>query len=356
MDEPRDTDEQDGTGQAPESRAGLPGGLAEGPAGPAGSAEPAAPDTRQEQAEPGPKSETKAEAKVGTEDKAAPAAPQEGRPGEPGRPGRLERWARHADALWRPVLDLVEVIGAHLLLLGQVFFWTIRRPYRVRIYLEAMDFVGVGSLLIVALVGTFVGMVFSLQSVSAFRQFQAESFVGSTVALALTRELAPVFTSIMVAARAGSAMATELGSMRITEQIDALSTLAINPVQYLVAPRIVAATMMSPLLAMVFNVVGMLGAYFVAVGLQGVDRGVFIDRTRWFLDANDIMQGLVKATVFGLALSLISCYQGFNAAGGAKGVGIATTRAVVGSFVTILVLDYFLTDIWLALFSKANYQ
>lgn len=292
------------------------------------------------------------EAKAGAEAEQASAAPQE--KGQKRRE-RLERWARYTDALWRPALNLVEVIGAHLLLLGQVFFWTIRRPYRARIYLEAMDFVGVGSLLIVALVGTFVGMVFSLQSVSAFRQFQAESFVGSTVALALTRELAPVFTSIMVAARAGSAMATELGSMRITEQIDALATLAINPVQYLVAPRIVAATVMAPFLAMVFNVVGMLGAYLVAVGLQGVDRGVFIDRTRWFLDANDIAQGLVKATVFGLALSLISCYQGFFAGGGAKGVGIATTRAVVGSFVTILVLDYFLTDIWLTLFSRASY-
>ena len=140
-----------------------------------------------------------------------------------------------------------------------------------------MDFVGVGSLLIVSLIGTFVGMVFSLQSVSAFRQFQAEAFVGSTVAIALTRELAPVFTSIVIAARAGAGMATELGSMRITEQIDALSTLAVNPVQYLVAPRVVASTLMAPLLALLFNFVGMLGAYFVAVKLQGVDSGVFVD-------------------------------------------------------------------------------
>ncbi|HEX2574149.1 MAG TPA: ABC transporter permease [Polyangia bacterium] len=300
-----------------------------------------------------PATPTAPEMKAGAEAEQAPAAPQERRQRQR---ERLERWGRYTDALWRPLLNLIEVIGAHLLLLGQVVFWTVRRPYRVRIYFEAMDFVGVGSLLIVALVGTFVGMVFSLQSVSAFRQFQAESFVGSTVALALTRELAPVFTSIMVAARAGSAMATELGSMRITEQIDALATLAINPVQYLVAPRIVAATVMAPFLAMVFNVVGMLGAYAVAVGIEGVDRGVFIERTRWFLDANDIAQGLVKAVVFGLALSLISCYQGFFAGGGAKGVGIATTRAVVGSFVTILVLDYFLTDIWLTLFSRVNYS
>ena len=258
------------------------------------------------------------------------------------------------DSLWGPPIALVEAIGSHLVLLGNVFFWTFRRPFRVRVYLEAMDFVGVGSVFIVGLVGLFVGMVFSLQSVSAFRQFGAESFVGSTVALALTRELAPVFTSIMVAARAGSGMATELGSMRTTEQIDALSTLAVNPVQYLIAPRVWASVFMAPLLCLLFNAVGMAGAYLVAVILQGVDRGVFVENTRWFLDSNDILQGVVKATIFGLSLSLVSCYQGYNASGGAKGVGIATTRAVVGSFVTILTLDYFVTDIWLTLFSKGN--
>jgi phospholipid/cholesterol/gamma-HCH transport system permease protein len=258
------------------------------------------------------------------------------------------------DAMWRPLLKVVSAAGDHLLLLGQVFAWAVRRPYRARVYVEAMEFVGVGSVLIVGLVGLFVGMVFSLQSVSAFRQFGAESYVSSTVAIALTRELAPVFTSIVVAARAGAGMATELGSMRITEQIDALSTMAVNPVQYLVSPRVIASTIMAPMLAMLFIAVGMGGAYFVAVSLQGVDRGIFMENARWFLDINDILQGLAKATFFGLALSLISCYQGFYATGGAKGVGIATTRAVVGSFVTILVLDYFLTDIWLSIFTRSR--
>jgi phospholipid/cholesterol/gamma-HCH transport system permease protein len=266
----------------------------------------------------------------------------------------LEKLGRLVDALWRPLFVALDVVGEHLLLLTRVIAWAFRRPFRVRVYVEAMEFVGVGSLLIVGLVGTFVGMVFSLQSVSAFRQFGAESYVSSTVAIALTRELAPVFTSIVVAARAGAGMATELGSMRITEQIDALSTLAVNPVQYLVTPRVIASTIMVPMMAMLFVCVGMGGAYFVAVTLQGVDRGIFVENARWFLDANDLLQGLCKATFFGLALSLISCYQGFNASGGAKGVGIATTRAVVGSFVTILVLDYFLTDIWLSVFSKTR--
>src|SRR5678815_5434889 len=212
-----------------------------------------------------------------------------------------------------------------------------------------MEFIGVQSLLIVTMVGTFVGMVFSLQLVSALRQFGTDSFIGATLGLALTRELAPVFTSIVVAARAGAGMATELGSMRITEQIDALSTLAVNPVQYLVTPRILASLLMVPLLAILFIWVGMVGGYGVAVWLMGVDRGTFIENARWLVDTKDMMQGVIKATVCGGALSLISCFQGFHASGGAKGVGIGTTRAVVGSFVTILVLDYFLTDIILAL-------
>jgi phospholipid/cholesterol/gamma-HCH transport system permease protein len=266
----------------------------------------------------------------------------------------LERLALGADALWRPLLRAVEIGGDHLRLLTQVVAWSVRPPFRVRVFLEQMEFVGVGSLLIVGLVSLFVGMVFALQSVSAFRTFGAESYVSSTVALALTRELAPVFTSIVVAARAGAGMATELGAMRTTEQIDALSTMAVSPVQYLVAPRVIATTIMVPLLAMLFIAVGMGGAYLVAVVLQGVDRGIFLENTKWFLDSNDLLQGLAKATFFGVDLSLISCFQGYNATGGAKGVGIATTRAVVGSFVSILVLDYFLTDIWLSIFTKAR--
>jgi phospholipid/cholesterol/gamma-HCH transport system permease protein len=140
--------------------------------------------------------------------------------------------------------------------------------------------------------------------------------------------------------------------MRITEQIDALATLAVNPVQYLVTPRVLASTIMAPLLAMLFIFVAMLGGYLVAVDLLGVDPGVFVEEARWIVDGADILQGLIKATIFGCALATISCAQGFFASGGAKGVGIGTTRAVVGSFVTILVLDYFLTDIILVLQHK----
>ena len=194
--------------------------------------------------------------------------------------------------------------------------------------------------------------MFALQLVSALRQFGGDQFVGATLGIALTRELAPVFTSIVIAARAGAGMATELGSMRITEQIDALATMAVNPVQYLVTPRVVAGTLMVPLLSLLFVTMAMAGGYGVAVWLEHVDPGVFVENARWLVETKDLVQGLVKATVFGCALTVISCAQGFNASGGAKGVGIGTTRAVVGSFVTILVLDYFLTDIILVLQHK----
>jgi phospholipid/cholesterol/gamma-HCH transport system permease protein len=268
---------------------------------------------------------------------------------DPPKPSTWDKIVRLVDRLWASPTKLVEIVGAHMILLGQSWFWLLKPPFRWKTLIEAMEFIGVQSLLIVTMVGTFVGMVFALQLVSALRQFGTDSFIGSVLGLALTRELAPVFTSIVVAARAGAGMATELGSMRITEQIDALSTLAVNPVQYLVTPRILASIIMVPLLAILFISVGMVGGYGVAVWLMGVDRGTFMENARWLVDTKDIIQGVIKATVFGGALSLISCFQGFHASGGAKGVGIGTTRAVVGSFVTILILDYFLTDIILSL-------
>jgi phospholipid/cholesterol/gamma-HCH transport system permease protein len=272
----------------------------------------------------------------------AAAAPE---PAEPDRPNVL---VRLADQIIAVPVDFIEEVGNLFILFGQTVSWLIRRPYRFRLFFQAMDFVGVGSVAIVCLVGLFSGMVFALQSVEAFRTFQAESFVGSTVAIALCRELAPVFTGIMITARAGSAIATELGTMRITEQIDALATCAVNPVQYLVVPRVIAGLLMTPVMCMVFIGIGLVGAYGIAVWYKGVDPGIFIANIRWYADPRDIFQGLIKATVFGVLLTLIGCYQGFYASGGARGVGIATTKAVVHAAVTVLVIDYFLTEIILA--------
>ena len=280
------------------------------------------------------------------------AGPDDAAPAPPEATGVWATTVRVVDKLWEQPTKLVELVGDHMMLFGQAMFWLFRRPFRPLVFIEAMEFIGVQSVLIVSLIGLFVGMVFSLQLVSALRQFGTEAFVGATLGIALTRELAPVFTCIVIAARAGAGMATELGSMRITEQIDALATLAVNPVQFLVTPRVVAATIMAPLLAMLFICIGMFGGYAVAVWLMGVDRGLFVERARWIVDQRDLVQGLVKATIFGCALAVISCAQGFYASGGAKGVGIGTTRAVVGSFVTILIIDYFLTDIILVIQSR----
>lgn len=256
------------------------------------------------------------------------------------------------DKAWSLPTALIEQIGAHVMLFLSAVRWLFKPPFRVGVLIEAMEYIGVQSLLIVVMIGLFVGMVFALQLTSALRTFGTEGFVGATLGIAVTRELSPVFTSIVIAARAGAGMATELGSMRITEQIDALATLAVNPVQYLVTPRVLAGTIMVPLMSLLFVAMAMTGGYGVAVWLEHVDPGVFVENARWLVDTKDLVQGVVKATVFGTALTVISCTQGFNASGGAKGVGIGTTRAVVGSFVTILILDYFLTDIILTLQHK----
>lgn len=247
------------------------------------------------------------------------------------------------EAIGQRVLDAIEGLGRVSMLLIETLIWMVRPPYRVGVLFQAMEFVGVGSLFIVCLTGLFTGAVFALQGAVAFRLFNAESLVGSTVAISLARELSPVLTGLMVAGRAGSGIATELGSMRVTEQIDALYTMAVNPVQYLVVPRVLAGVVMVPALSVLFTLVGMLGAYFVGVVLLHIDQGVFIARVQWYVDPGDLTSGMIKACVFGGIVTVVGCYKGFYASGGARGVGLATTQAVVVSSVAILIADYFLT-------------
>jgi phospholipid/cholesterol/gamma-HCH transport system permease protein len=248
-----------------------------------------------------------------------------------------------------PVYNFLDLIGGHLIRVGRAFVWLPRRPFRGKNYLEAMEYIGFGSLPIVLLVGAFTGMVMSLQSVNAFRQFGLESFSGGTTGKAIALELGPVLTSLMLAGRAGSGIATELGTMRITEQIDALESMAVNPHQYLILPRIVAAMIVTPILTLLFFVIGMGGAYFVAVIVERVDQGQWVANLRDIVESQDVLQGFLKAIVFGFMVSLIGCYQGYHASGGGRGVGIGTTRAVVIASVCTLVLDYFLSDILLSL-------
>lgn len=253
---------------------------------------------------------------------------------------------RFGAALLRIVAGLGQFLG-----FAQGFFaWLFRKPFRSQVIFCQMEFIGVRSLPIIALTGTFTGMVFALQTGYAFRLFNAQAFVGSTVGLALSREIAPVFTALMVVARAGSAMAAEIGTMKVTEQVDALHMMAVHPMHYLVVPRVIASTFMLPLLTMMFNFIGVIGAYFVAVSLLNIDSNVFLHKLSYYVDVDDLMGGLFKAAVFGFFLGLISCYRGYRTEGGAEGVGRATTQAVVMASVTVLVVDYFLTSWILTLF------
>lgn len=246
--------------------------------------------------------------------------------------------------LFKLLLSPFVEIGALCKLFAESIFWGIRPPYRVRLFVEAMEFVGIGSIFLVSLTALFVGGVLALQLVDGFRDFGAENQTGAVIGLALAREVGPVFAALMVTSRAGSAMTTELGSMRVTNQIDALVTLAVHPVQYLVVPRLVAGFAMVPVLTMLFDVVGVFGAFCVAVFFLGLDPGVFMDRLQWLVDWDDVSQGLIKAMVFGVVVTLIACRQGFYAKGGAAGVGRATNRSVVHSAIAILMLDYLVTS------------
>jgi len=249
-----------------------------------------------------------------------------------------------ASQLLSPVLSWLDNIGKTISLTGRTLFWTVRPPFRWGQVLEAMDFIGVQSIFIVALTGTFSGMVLALQMTHALRAFNAEGRVGGIVAVSLSREMAPVFAAIMVTARAGSSMAAELGNMRVTEQIDAITTMGVSPVQYLLSPRLLASVIMVPLLCVLYGSVGMVGAYLVAVGWMGGDPGVFVQSIRDLSQTRDMWMGLIKAAVFGFCIAAISCRHGFFASGGAKGVGQATTRAVVESCVTVLIVNYLVTQ------------
>ena len=272
---------------------------------------------------------------------AAPAAPA-----TPEEPSKLRATVRGVgEWLFKLLMSPFAEIGALFKLFWEALFWGVRPPYRVRLFVEAMEFIGIGSIFLVSLTAVFVGGVLALQLVDGFRDFGAENQTGAVIGLALAREVGPVFAALMVTSRAGSAMTTELGSMRVTNQIDALVTMAVNPVQYLVVPRLVAGFIMVPVLTMLFNIVGVIGAFFVAVTLLGLDPGVFMDRLRWLVDWDDVSQGLIKAMVFGVAVTLIACRQGFYAEGGAAGVGRATNRAVVQSAIAILMLDYLVTSL-----------
>lgn len=244
----------------------------------------------------------------------------------------------------------INYLGDFFVFCRDSFVWLLRKPFRTRLFVTQFSSIGVDSIAIIFLVSIFTGMVFALQTTYAFRLFNAEALVGATVGLSLTREIAPVFAALMVTARIGSAMAAELGTMKVSEQVDALEAMAVFPHQYLVVPRVFAAMLMVPLHTVIFDFIGTLGAYFVGIFLMDIPAGPFVYRLQQMVDPDDIMGGVIKAAFFGFILGSISCFEGLRTKNGAKGVGISTTRAVVISSVTILITDYFLTQIILELF------
>jgi phospholipid/cholesterol/gamma-HCH transport system permease protein len=260
----------------------------------------------------------------------------------------LNVW-RFLGSMVRGIADAVrlflEEVGGMLVLLAHSGVWLLRPPFRYWELVRQLDFVGSQSALLIVITGAFTGMVSALQSYNGLHRYGAESLVGATVALALTRELGPVISALMVVGRVGSAMTTELGAMRSTQQIDALASMAVEPIQYLVTPRVLAGTVCLPFLALIFSFAGMVGAYAICTQYLNIDAGSFMSAVQDYLEPDDVIHGMVKAVVFGLIMSVVACYKGFYMSGGARGAGVATTRSVVLSSVLVLVTDYVMTSL-----------
>lgn len=250
---------------------------------------------------------------------------------------------RFLEAVGDGTTKALEGWGALVVLGGRALGQAVRGQLHVRNTLAQLSFIGVDSLPIALLISLSVGMVFTLQIANEFITYGATSAIGGVVAVALARELAPILVSVVIAGRVGSAIAAELGSMKVTEQIDALEVFAVDPTRYLVGPRLVACLVMVPLLVGLGNVVGIAGGWAIATNLKGISSTLFLTSVQQFLGVSDVLKGMFKAGIFGMLVALIGCNQGLNAKKGAQGVGEATTTAVVYSMIAIFVLNYFLS-------------
>ncbi|WP_202614810.1 ABC transporter permease [Elioraea sp. Yellowstone] len=251
-------------------------------------------------------------------------------------------------AIGRGLFAVLSAAGGVTLFALQAVSHIVRPPFYPRLLLRQMLEIGYFSLPVVALTAIFSGMVLALQSYTGFARFSAEGAVATVVVLSITRELGPVLAGLMVAGRIGAAIAAELGTMRVTDQIDALTTLSTNPMKYLVVPRVVAATVVLPMLVVVADILGVLGGFIVGVAKLEFNPGTYMARTWEFLEAQDVISGLVKAAVFGFVIALMGCYQGYHSKGGAQGVGAATTNAVVSASILILTFNYVITELFFA--------
>jgi phospholipid/cholesterol/gamma-HCH transport system permease protein len=254
-----------------------------------------------------------------------------------------------------PLATIGKVTFAFLATIGKLSIFTghtvlhcFTPPFYFRLLLRQCIEIGYYSLPVVGLTAIFTGMVLALQSYTGFSRFNAEGAIANVVVLSITRELAPVLTGLVVSGRIGAAMAAEIGTMSVTEQIDALVTLSTNPFKYLVAPRVIAGLLMLPLLVFVADIIGVFGGYLVSVHKLGFNPSVYLHRTWEFLQPLDVLSGLAKAAVFGFIISLMGCYHGYLSRGGAQGVGQATTNAVVSASVLILGANYIITELFFA--------
>ncbi len=244
------------------------------------------------------------------------------------------------------ILGLLSSIGAITAFAGQSVAHIFKGPFFIKNLFRQFIDIGYYSLPVVGMTALFTGMVLALQSYTGFTRFNAEGAVAGVVVLSITRELAPVLAGLMVAGRVGASIAAEIGTMRVTEQIDALTTLSVNPYKYLIVPRLVAGTLMLPILVLIGDLIGVYGGYIVSIHMLNFSVGGYISQTLNTLQAIDVISGLIKAAVFGFLVTLMGCYHGFNSGRGAQGVGAATTNAVVSSSIMILIFNYVLTQVF----------
>lgn len=249
------------------------------------------------------------------------------------------------------VLRLIYLLGDLALFSSRTVGWLVRRRVCPGTVVPTFYSVGVRSVPVVAITGTFIGMVLAVQSYSQFHQFGLQTRLGAIINLSIIRELGPVLAATMLAGRVGSAMAAELGTMRVTEQIDALACLGVNPLHYLVVPRLLACVLLIPLLTILANFMGVMGGALICTKVYGIDAHHYWSHAQAYIGLWDLSTGLVKPMFFGVAIALISCHRGFHCSSGAEGVGRAATEAFVVSFIAILVLDFFL-----AMFLNNLYQ
>lgn len=250
------------------------------------------------------------------------------------------------EAVGNSILKFFRSVGQMSMFAGRAIWHCFIPPFYPRHILRQFIDIGYYSLPVVGLTALFTGMVLALQSYTGFTRFNAEGAIAGVVVLSITRELAPVLAGLMVAGRVGASIAAEIGTMRVTEQIDALTTLSVHPFKYLVAPRLIAGTLMLPLLVLIGDIIGVFGGYMVSIYTLGFSMGSYLSQTWDVLETIDVVSGLIKAGVFGLLVTLMGCYHGYNSGRGAQGVGQATTYAVVSASILILVSNFVLTKVF----------